>query len=214
MSTFWILDKNGDDKLSQNEFMGLALLSEEYVDPTELLKIIRFSDYNVYIGDRDNAINFSEFHEAFDYFQQYQETQQVKPDCSKIFCENSPPPPPPPPCGQLLRPKFRLYSQRRKPATSIVVMSTFWILDKNGDDKLSQNEFMGLALLSEEHREYVDPAELLEIFNWVDCHWDGLNNAINYWEFFEAFESVEIIINNKKIQQDCEQDCEPARPEK
>merc|ERR1712156_666070 len=62
---------------------------------------------------------------------------------------------------------FRLHSQRRKPATSIVVMSTFWILDKNGDDKLSQNEFMGLALLSE---EYVDPAELLEIFNLFDCH--------------------------------------------
>ena len=114
--------------------------------------------------------------------------------------------------------KFRLHSQKNKPATSTYnnnnFETLFWFLDKvsfrsllkekgfcnkidlflfvyfpilmkflqNGDDELSRNEFMGLALMAE---EYVDPAEVLEIMRFTDQNYD---NAIQHWEFIEAME--------------------------
>merc|ERR1712156_785873 len=43
---FWLLDKNGDDELSQKEFLGITLLSEEYVDPADFVKFMEFFDQN------------------------------------------------------------------------------------------------------------------------------------------------------------------------
>merc|ERR1712045_703380 len=65
---FWFLDKNGDDELSRNEFMGLALMAEDYVDPADVLEIMRFTDQNY-----DNAIQHWEFIEAMEYFQETNE---------------------------------------------------------------------------------------------------------------------------------------------
>ena len=67
-SNFIQLLQNGDDELSRNEFMGLALLSEEYVDPAEVLEIMRFTDQNY-----DNHIQHWEFIEAMEYFQEQYE---------------------------------------------------------------------------------------------------------------------------------------------
>ena len=60
--------QNGDDELSRNEFMGLALMAEEYVNPAEVLEIMRFTDQNY-----DNAIQHWEFIEAMEYFQEQYE---------------------------------------------------------------------------------------------------------------------------------------------
>ena len=68
--------QNGDDELSRNEFMGLALLSEEYVDPAEVLEIMRFTDQNY-----DNHIQHWEFIEAMEYFQELgQEQNECNPE--------------------------------------------------------------------------------------------------------------------------------------
>merc|ERR1712045_792114 len=79
--------------------------------------------------------------------------------------------------------KFKLHQRKNTPAIySKEWEQAFWFLDKNGDDELSRNEFMGLALMAE---DYVDPADVLEIMRFTDQNYD---NAIQHWEFIEAME--------------------------
>ena len=60
--------QNGDDELSRNEFMGLSLLSEEYVDPADLLTFMGFFDQN-----NDKHIQRWEYNEMVDYVQDVQD---------------------------------------------------------------------------------------------------------------------------------------------
>ena len=60
--------QNGDDELSRNEFMGLSLLSEEYVDPADLLTFMGFFDQN-----NDKHIQHWEYNEMVDYVQDVQD---------------------------------------------------------------------------------------------------------------------------------------------
>ena len=75
-SNFIQLIQNGDDELSRNEFMGLALFAEEYVDPADVLALMRFTDQNY-----DNHIQHWEFIEAMEYFQELgQEQNECNPE--------------------------------------------------------------------------------------------------------------------------------------
>ena len=72
--------QNGDDELSRNEFMGLALFAEEYVDPADVLALMRFTDQNY-----DNHIQHWEFIEAMEYFQEQYEVDYDSYDSNDYF---------------------------------------------------------------------------------------------------------------------------------